>query len=137
MKINQFGRMVRTLALLFLLGFSLPGLSTHAWAQTATGELSITVTDPSGTIVKDAEVTITGTDTGATVRVLKTNDRGIAEVPLLQPGRYNTQIVATGFRTIDRTGVTVSVGDVVSLDIPLTLGESADTVTVTRRGSFD
>ncbi len=99
-------------------------------AQTATGEMSITITDPSGAIIKDAEVTITGTDTGATVRVLKSNDRGIAEVPLLQPGRYNTHIVAPGFKTLDRNGVTVSVGDEISLDVSLTLGESADTVTV-------
>jgi len=100
------------------------------WGQAATGELSITVKDPSGAIVKDAEVTVIGTDTGATVRMMKTNDRGIAEVPLLQPGRYDTHIVAPGFKTIDRTGVTVSVGDVVSLDIQLTMGESTDTVTV-------
>ena len=108
-------------------------LSAPAFAlgQAATGELSITITDPSGAALKDAEVTITGTDTGATVRVLKTNDRGIAEVPLLQPGRYNTHIAATGFKTIDRTGVTVSVGNIISLDLALTLGESTDTVTVT------
>ena len=64
------------------------------------------------------------------VRVMKTNDRGIAEVPLLQPGRYNTHIVPPGIKTIDRTGVNVSVGDIISLDVPLTLGESSDTVAV-------
>ncbi len=99
--------------------------------QTATGELSITVTDPSGAIVKDAEVTVTGADTGAVVRVLKSNDRGIAEVPLLQPGVYNTHIAAPGFKTVDRNGVNVSVSDVVSLDVALAVGESSDTVTVT------
>jgi hypothetical protein len=120
-------RIYQTLFLLFLL-VSVPVAS---FGQAATGELSITVTDPSGAIVKDAEVTITGTDTGAVVRVLKTNDRGIAEVPLLQPGRYNTHIASAGFKTIDRNGVNVSVGSVISLDLALSLGESTDVVTVT------
>ncbi len=105
-------------------------LPSRGVGQTATGELSITITDPSGAVLKGADVTITGTDTGATVRVLKSNDRGIAEVPLLQPGRYNTHVAAPGFKTIDRNGVTVSVGNIVSLDLALTLGESSDTVTV-------
>ncbi len=122
--------MNRCTSFLSILLLVLLGAPVAAWAQTATGELSITITDPSGAIVKDAEVTVTGTDTGAVVRVLKSNDRGIAEVPLLQPGRYNTHIVAPGFKTIDRDGVTVSVGDEISLDIALTLGESTDTVTV-------
>lgn len=113
--------------LLLLLALAVP---TTLWGQTATGELSITITDPSGAIIKDAEVTITGADTGATVRVLKSNDRGIAEVPVLQPGRYNTHIVMPGFETVDRTGVSVNVGSIISLDITLTLGESNETVTV-------
>lgn len=124
MTLNKSLKFSRILLLLLL------GLPANVWGQTATGELSITVTDPSGAIVRDAELTITGADTGATVRVLKSNDRGIAEVPLLQPGRYNTHLVAPGFKTIDRNGVTVSVGSVVSLDLTLTLGESTDTVTV-------
>ncbi|MBW8870061.1 MAG: carboxypeptidase regulatory-like domain-containing protein [Acidobacteriales bacterium] len=73
-------------------------------AQAATGELSITITDSSGAVVKDAEVTVKGTDTGAVARVLKTNDQGIAQMPLLQPGRYDSHIVASGFKTVDRNG---------------------------------
>jgi hypothetical protein len=109
----------------------LSGASSSLWAQAATGELSITITDPTNASVKGAQVTITGTDTGATVRTLTSNVKGIAEVPLLQPGRYNAHIVAPGFRTVDRNGVNVSVGDVISLDIELALGESSETVTVT------
>lgn len=102
-----------------------------AWGQAATGELSIVVTDASGAVIKDADVTITGTDTGATVRTLHTNLQGVAEVPLLQPGRYNAHIAAPGFKTFDRKGVTVSVGGVLTLPIKLDVGESSDTVTVT------
>lgn len=115
-----------TLLILFLLAAPAVMLG-----QAATGELSITITDPSGATVKNADVTITGTDTGAVVRVLKSNDRGIAEVPLLQPGRYNAHIAAPGFKTVDRNGFNVSVGDVISLDITLSLGQPTETITVT------
>ena len=142
--INHFGggtnrtymTRIRSLVLSRILLLALLVSPVAVWGQAATGELSITVTDPSGALVNNAEVTIIGTETGATVRVLKTNDRGIAEVPLLQPGRYDTHVLASGFKSIDRTGVTVSVGDVVSLAIPLTLGESADTVTVSGEAPF-
>ncbi len=74
--------------------------------------------------MRDAEVTVSGTDTGAVVRVLKSNEQGIAQIPLLQPGRYNSHIVASGFRAVDRNAITVSVGSVISLDVALDLGES-------------
>jgi hypothetical protein len=116
----------------WLLAASLPLLATPCiLAQSATGELSITITDSSGAAVSGADVTITGTDTGTVVRTLKTNDKGIAEVPLLQPGRYNTHVTAAGFKSFDRNGVTVSVDNVVSLDLPLELGETTESVTVT------
>jgi hypothetical protein len=123
---KHYPNLIRTTLLLSLLLAAPASLL----GQAATGELAITITDPTNAIVKGAEVTITGSDTGATVRVLTSNDRGIAEVPLLQPGRYNARISARGFKTVDRNGVNVSVGDVISLDISLTLGASVDTVTV-------
>lgn len=118
----------KLIAVLITLGLLAPAA---AHSQAATGELSITVTDASGAVVKDADVTVTGTDTGALVRTLKTNDKGIAEVPLLQPGRYNTHVAAPGFKAYDRNEVNVSVGSVISLDLSLEIGESNDTVTVT------
>jgi hypothetical protein len=100
-------------------------------AQAATGELSITVTDLSGAAVRDAEATVSGTDTGAVVPVLRSNEQGLAQVPLLQPGRYNSHIVASGLKTVDRNAINVSVGSVISLDVALELGESTQVVTVT------
>ena len=107
----------------WLLGVALVSLGPrYLSAQAATGELSITITDSTGAAVKDADVTIIGTDTGTVVRTLKANDRGLVEVPLLQPGRYNTHVAATGFKSFDRNGVTVSVDSIVSLDVSLELG---------------
>jgi hypothetical protein len=100
------------------------------WAQSATGAMSITVTDTTGAAIPGAQITIIGTDTGAVVRTLTSNDKGTADVPLLQPGRYNTHVVAPGFKAFDRNGVTVDVDSVVSLNLPLELGETTEVVTV-------
>ena len=76
--------------LAFLVSLSLPGV--HAMAQTSTGAISVSVADPSGSPVTGADITVTGTETGAVLRQLKTNGSGIAAVPLVPPGRYNVDI---------------------------------------------
>ena len=122
-----------------LAGAALPALLAFAFlqptsplcAQTATGEMTLTVTDPTGSIIPGAKVDISGTDTGAAVRSIVTNNKGLADIPLLQPGRYTTAVTAPGFKTFIRAGVTVSVGNIINLEISLQLGESTETVTVT------
>jgi len=99
--------------------------------QNSTGNLSITIKDGGGAVVVAADISVTGTDTGEAVRALKSNDRGLAEIPLLQPGRYNVKITSPGFKSVDREAITVSVGNVVSLDIALEPGESSESITVT------
>ena len=103
----------------------------HIAAQTATGEITIRVLDPAGAVVPNADLSVVGTDTGALVRSLKTNDLGLADIPLLEPGRYNIRVSAQGFKQLDRNSVVVTVGNVVSLTIPLELGSSSESVTVT------
>ncbi len=59
-------------------------------AQTSTGEMSITVLDASGGVIPQATVTVTGSETGNTVRSLLTNGGGLAAVPLLPPNRASS-----------------------------------------------
>ncbi len=99
-------------------------------AQTATGQLSITILDPSGTTVPNATVVITGSQTGNTLRTLKSNDRGIADAPLLPPETYNITASAPGFKTAVRERIVVDVGKSVDLRIPLELGNTSESVTV-------
>ncbi|HMJ60820.1 MAG TPA: TonB-dependent receptor [Bryobacteraceae bacterium] len=100
-------------------------------AQTSTGEMSVTVLDASGAVVPNAAVVITGSDTGNTLRTLRANDRGLAPVPLLPPGKYDVTTSAQGFKTSIRRAVQVSVGDVVSVTVMLETGSSTQSVTVT------
>ena len=61
-------------------------LAATAHGQTATGQIAITVFDPSGAVVPNANVTLTGSETGELVRTLTTHTSGSANAPLLRPG---------------------------------------------------
>ncbi len=71
-------------------------------AQTSTGEIDLTVHDPSGAIIPKASVTIAGSDTGNLVRTLISNQSGLAQAPLLQPGNYDIAVSAPGFEKLLR-----------------------------------
>ncbi|MBV9937593.1 MAG: TonB-dependent receptor [Acidobacteriaceae bacterium] len=102
-----------------------------AQAQTSTGELSVTVLDATGASVPNATVTITGSETGNVLRTLASNDRGIANVPLIPPGNYNISVVAPGFKTTVRPHIPVAVGSVQDLRVTLETGSSTQEITVT------
>jgi hypothetical protein len=115
-------------ALVFLAGLSL--CSTRLAAQTSTtGDITGVVTDPSGSVVPDAAVTLKDQTKGAT-QESKTSAQGTYRFYLLTPGPYTVSVTASGFQTVTRT-VDVAVGQVAALPISLTLGASTSSVTVT------
>jgi hypothetical protein len=91
-------------------------------AQSSTGELDITVADATDALIADARVTVTGSETGAVVRTLKTNASGLAAIPLLNPGTYDSE--KAGFKTLLQKGVVLRVTEVVSLRMTLDLGDT-------------
>src|SRR5215472_6461196 len=113
---------VIVLALLFL-----AALATPAFAQEAT--IVGTVTDPSGAAVADAKVTLTNTDTGV-VKVLTTNDAGQYTAVDIHIGHYDIKAEAGGFKTEERKGMILQVGDRSRADFQLTVGGSQEMVTV-------
>lgn len=63
-------------------------LAMPVWAQTNTGIISGRVTDPSGAVVPDAQITVTQTETNVDA-VSATNSDGLFRVPSLINGPYN------------------------------------------------
>ncbi len=114
------------LFLLFILLSALPALR----AQSAGGEIDILVSDPSGAMLPDARVTVTGTETGSLVRSVTTGPTGLAAMPLLNPGTYDLKIEKQGFRTTTQRGVVLRVTETVSLRVTLELGETTQSVTI-------
>jgi hypothetical protein len=106
----------------FLLGFSF-----HALGQEAT--IVGTVTDPSGSVVTKAAITVINTDTGQT-RNTVTNDTGQYVAPNLVIGHYTLRVQAPGFKSIERKDIVLAVGDRTRMDFKLELGSAQQTVTV-------
>lgn len=88
-----------------------------------------TVTDPTNAVVPNAQVTITNTETGL-VRSTTTNAAGSFSAPQLSIGRYNVKVVVAGFKTSERTGITLNVNDTVRADMVLQVGVAQESVTV-------
>ena len=99
-------------------------------AQSSTGEIDVTVIDESDAIITDAKVSMTGSDTGALVRTMRTNGAGLAAVPLLNPGTYDVKIEKEGFRTLIQQRVILRVTETVSLRLKMRLGATSQSVTV-------
>src|SRR5258708_8170333 len=56
---------------------------------------------------------------------------GAYTIPQLSAGVYSVTVVAPGFSKLVRNGITVSVGEVASVDLKLEIGQSTTTITVT------
>jgi outer membrane receptor protein involved in Fe transport len=120
--INSFRRV-----LVLSLGVAL--LSLAVWAQTETGQIIGTVTDPNGAVVAGATVTVKSVER-QTTRTTTTNQSGLYTVANLQPGNYDVSIEAPGFGTFTRR-VVVSPGFRQGVDAQLTVAGAETVVEVT------
>ena len=103
-------------------------VSGSALAQETTGALSGRVIDAQDLPVPGATVTVTGPQG---VKSAATDGDGHFAVPFLTPGAYDVRIELQGFRTIERKGVAVALGQTVSLPVTMEVGAVAETVQVT------
>jgi len=100
-----------------------------AWAQD-TATIVGAVTDASGAVIPDAHVTVSNPDKGYT-RELVANSAGeytAARVPI---GNYQITSEARGFRKLVRSGITLTVGQTLRVDLQMTVGAVTQEVTVT------
>ena len=98
-------------------------------AQSATtGEISGTVSDPSGAVVPNVPVTLKSVEKGFT-QSAATNSQGAYRFSLLAPGNYTISATASGFKTTTVTQP-VSVGAVAITNITMELGTTGTTVEV-------
>ncbi len=103
------------------------GLSFSAFAQQAT--IVGTVTDPSGSVVPNVEITATHVETGQ-VRHAKANDAGQYTLPDLPIGHYNIKAEAAGFSAAQQNGIVLNVADRARIDFDMKMGTTSETITV-------
>src|SRR5262249_42939910 len=99
-----------------------------AFAQTE-ASISGVVHDPSGAVIPGVSVTVTNPATNF-VRMAISNEAGVYNFPVLQPGRYNIKVELPGFRTIEQNGVELQVQQSARIDFTLQVGEISQTVEV-------
>src|SRR5579872_5009743 len=104
--------------------------SVPARAQVAGAALSGTVADASGAVIPNAQIVITDVGTGVT-RTVNSTSAGFYTAPNLLPGNYKVNVTAPGFSTLERTGITLTVGAQQVVDLTLQVGEVSQTVQVT------
>jgi hypothetical protein len=99
-------------------------------AQVAGGTLSGTVTDKSGAVIPNAQISIRNVATGL-LRNNATDSAGFYAAPNLLAGAYEITISCPGFATQVRTGINLTVGAQQVLNISMEVGQVADKVEVT------
>jgi hypothetical protein len=105
-------------------------LSHHsAYAQSSFGQISGTVTDPTGASVPEAQLTITNSSTQAK-RTIASDGDGNFLVTNLPIGEYTLSVTKTGFRTAQQSGVYISADAKVTSNFTLQLGETTEVVEV-------
>src|SRR4030088_2686961 len=113
----------------WILGFCLMvSLPTHAQVTGAT--ISGTITDASGGVIVGAGISVRNTATGI-IRNTTADSAGFYTVPNLNPGPYEVKVTAMGFTTAVQSNLTLAVGAQQSLNIPMKVGETSQTVQVT------
>jgi len=114
-------------AFLCMLGTS---VLAHAQGVGASGDISGTVTDPSGAVVPNATVTATEAEKGLK-RTSLSDNRGEYHFTALPPASYEVSAQISGFQTAVYKGVIVNVGQTVVLDFHLKVSQTSEQVEVT------
>ncbi|HEX7956857.1 MAG TPA: TonB-dependent receptor, partial [Pyrinomonadaceae bacterium] len=89
-----------------------------------------TVTDPSGAVVPAAALTLRNNETGKT-QTAQSGDEGFYRISELPPGNYTLTVEKAGFKKTTFENLVVRAEQVQGVDVVLTAGEVAETVTVT------
>ncbi len=103
---------------------------TNAQSQALNGQIEGIVADVNGSAVANASVTARNIETG-TERSVTTDEGGLYRFPLLPLGSYRITIEAANFKRLVREGITLTTGQVATVDVALEVGGVSETITIT------
>src|SRR5262245_43574463 len=99
-----------------------------AFAQeTTTGSIAGQVLDTQGAAMPGATVTVTS---GQGSKTYVTDANGRFYAPYLTPGNYTVKVELTGFSPVERKDIDVRLGQRLSLDFALKVGQISETIEV-------
>lgn len=100
-----------------------------AWGQ-ATTSLRGTVTDPAGSVIVGAQVTILNPDTQFTRSTVTETDGSYAFVQVL-PGKYNLTVEAKGFQKVEQVGLVLRVDLPATVNVQMKVGQVTEVISIT------
>src|SRR5436309_14632251 len=109
-------------------GCLVAALSSCLFAQDAT--VTGIVTDSAQAFMPGVHITVRNVDTGIT-RTAPTNHSGSFTITNLPPGNYEIRAEMKGFRSYEKTGIVLEIGQTLRDDISLALGSVNESVSVT------
>ena len=117
-------KIVRSWSVTLLVGL----MAASAWAA-ATGSMSGTIKDPSGSVIPGASLVLANLDLTTQYKA-STDEQGLYSFPSLPVGRYELTIEAAGFKTVRKTGLVMDTDAALKVDATLEIGQQSETVTV-------
>jgi len=120
----------RRIALLLLAATVAGASALHAQSQAINGTIEGVVRDGTGAVLPGASVNVSNLDTGQQ-RTMTTNADGGYRAVLLSLGSYRVKAELQGFKTIERTGITLSAGQTAVVNFAMEVGGVAEVVSVT------
>ena len=123
-------RLSSSLAAVSLVFVLLLALSSSAHAQTETGTIYGSVTDPTGAVIAGATIRLMDIDRGIKTEVA-TGDSGFYTLADIRPGHYQMEVEKTGFKLFRLTEITVNVQHNLEQNFKLAVGSASEAITVT------
>lgn len=101
-----------------------------SFGQVDQGSITGTVQDTSGAVVSDAQVTLLNKDQGITLQT-KTNSSGGYTFSPVRIGHYSLSVTASGFSKTTQENLSVSIAQVLLVNVQLKPGAATETIEVT------
>jgi hypothetical protein len=101
----------------------------YTFAQQTLGGIAGTLTDPSGSVVPGATVTIVGDQTKLT-RTLQTTENGSYDFVNLPIGSYTISVTHTGFQSLNIPSIQVQANRTATVNATLKIGQVGESITV-------
>jgi hypothetical protein len=98
--------------------------------QSTFGTIVGAVKDPAGAVITSAKVVVTNQGTNIS-QTVQTDGIGNYEASHLNPGIYSLSVEASGFQRVLRRDIELQTGQVLRLDVQMTVGAVTDTISIT------
>jgi len=100
------------------------------FSQTPSASITGRITDATAAVIPGVTITVKNVDTNITQKATS-NEVGDYTIPFLNPGRYTLEATSAGFRTFKQAEFQLAVDQALRLDIPMEVGATTESVTVT------